>query len=85
MASTFARGLWTTALAGLALACSDDGPAGPVVPPEGAPNHTVRQGGRFHAPGLRDPEANCVSCHGADLMGGDEGQPSCFACHGRRW
>jgi len=67
------------------FACSDDGNGGPVAPPEGAVGHTERIGGAFHMAGLRDPEANCVECHGDDLSGGATGEPSCFACHGRKW
>lgn len=54
----------------------DDGPPA---------NHTVSIGGALHDPGLNDPEVNCTACHGADLEGGPDGQPSCFTCHGRRW
>jgi len=62
-------------------ACSDSGTS-PENRPEG---HTVGKGGAAHAPGLNDPLANCVTCHGADLRGGPAGQPSCFTCHGEKW
>ena len=26
---------------------------------------------------------NCAACHGADLRGGANGEPSCFLCHGQ--
>ncbi len=67
----------------VALGCGDDDEA---TAPENLPaDHTVVLDGQFHAPGLNDPQANCASCHGADLMGGNDGEPSCFACHGRKW
>ncbi len=67
------------ALAGLA-ACEEEEVAGPQ--PAG---HTVLQDGVWHRTGLQDPVTNCTSCHGADLMGGPDGQPSCYTCHGKRW
>ena len=66
---------------GAFMGCSDSG-----TPPEDAPEgHTVVKDGVPHAPGLNDPLASCVTCHGADLRGGDGGEPSCFACHGQKW
>ena len=65
------------------LGCDDDDE---VTGPSNAPaNHTVSQEGVRHLPGLRDPAANCVACHGADLRGGNNGEPSCFTCHGQKW
>jgi cytochrome c5 len=64
------------------LACSDSG----TDPTDGGPpNHTVLKGGVAHAPGLTTPAQSCATCHGADLMGGTAGQPSCYSCHGRKW
>ena len=74
-------GLVVLALGGN-IACTDDDPAGPSNAPA---NHTVINDGVPHAPGLNDPTQNCTSCHGADLRGGPNGQPSCFACHGQKW
>ena len=68
-------------LGALLVACGDDGPTG-VAAPEG---HTVRRDGVPHAPGLNDPVNQCVTCHGNDLRGGDDGEPSCFSCHGQVW
>ena len=79
------RALLVGGIACLFITCSDDGPSGPGTPPAGAPNHTLRVGGAYHLEGHRDPETNCVLCHGADLRGGDQGEPSCFSCHGREW
>ena len=45
--------------------------------------HNTYRGGVPHMPGLNDPEANCTSCHGADLRGGTA--TSCYACHGKKW
>ena len=64
-----------------ALACSGS----PTVPDDAPDGHTVVRGGAAHAPGLSNPLANCVGCHGADLRGGPVGQPSCFSCHGQKW
>ena len=63
-------------------ACGDDdgNDAGPA--PDG---HTVSKDGVLHMSGLNDPLANCTGCHGADLRGGNEGQPSCYRCHGEKW
>lgn len=68
----------TIALTG--LACEES--AAPENAPEG---HTVIKDGVPHASGLEDPVTNCSGCHGADLRGGDSGEPSCFSCHGQRW
>jgi hypothetical protein len=64
-----------------ALACSDSS-TGPSNAPEG---HTVFKSGVAHAPGLSNPLVNCTACHGANLQGGAEGQPSCTSCHGVKW
>jgi hypothetical protein len=63
-------------------ACGDDdgNDSGPA--PDG---HTVSQDGVLHMSGLNDPLTNCTGCHGADLRGGSEGEPSCFRCHGVKW
>ena len=65
----------------LLVACGDDGPTG-VEAPEG---HTVRFDGAAHAPGFNDPGSQCAECHGTNLRGGDDGEPSCFSCHGQVW
>ena len=64
--------------------CNDDDDDGPTGPSNAPASHTVSQDGVRHLPGLNDPEANCVACHGADLRGGSEA-PSCFTCHGQKW
>ena len=61
--------------------CDDDDPTPSPTTPA---SHTVSQDGIRHMPGLRDPENECTTCHGADLRG-DGDAPSCFACHGREW
>jgi hypothetical protein len=68
-------------IGGAAAACSDDDGTGP----ENTGTHTVSKGGVAHAPGLNDPAQNCATCHGADLRGGANGEPSCFSCHGKKW
>jgi hypothetical protein len=51
----------------LATACGSD-PVRPGTIPE---THTAPRDGAFHAPGLDAPAANCASCHGEDLPGGE--------------
>lgn len=46
-------------------------------------DHTVNEGGVYHKPGLKSPNANCTECHGATLRGGEG--PSCTSCHGVKW
>lgn len=67
---------------GLVLACDS---SESTLPEDAPPGHTVNQSGVPHAPGLSNPTENCAACHGDDLMGGDEGQPSCYSCHGQEW
>ena len=50
-------------------------------PPE---DHTISKDGVRHKTGLTNPSENCVSCHGADLRGGDTA-PSCYECHSKKW
>lgn len=77
------RALVLTLLLALATAAAcDDDPTLPADAPEG---HTLNIDGVAHRPGLNDPATNCASCHGADLRGGDDGEPGCFDCHGQKW
>lgn len=71
------------ALAVVPLGCDDDDD--PIRPSDSPADHTVNRDGIGHAPGLEDPGVNCTDCHGVDLSGGDNGEPSCFACHGQVW
>lgn len=75
---------FAVAILAASAACSDGyGTSGPdFMPPA---DHTVRRGGFLHAPGATEPLANCAECHGADLMGGADGEPSCYRCHGAVW
>jgi hypothetical protein len=75
--------LWTISMGALLIlsACSGDSTA-PDNAPEG---HTSVRGGVAHAPGLNTPLQNCTQCHGVDLTGGNDGEPSCFTCHGEKW
>lgn len=63
------------------IACEkeEDGPD--YNPPA---DHTISKDGFMHKSGLNDPQANCVTCHGADLQGGNVGV-SCYQCHGKEW
>ncbi len=65
----------------LGIGCSDSA----TVPADAPEGHTVMKDGVPHKPGLNDPVANCATCHGADLRGGANGEPSCFSCHGQKW
>ncbi len=76
---------WTFVLLlalGAPAACGEDDGMAPANAP---PGHTVVQDGVAHMPGLRAPNQNCTSCHGADLRGGSNGEPSCYSCHGQKW
>jgi mono/diheme cytochrome c family protein len=61
------------------------GCSSPTRPADVPETHTVEKGGAFHAPGLKDPTSQCATCHGPNLAGGTEGEPSCFSCHGQKW
>lgn len=37
--------------------------------------------GKFAVKGMR----YCTKCHGAQLLGGENGEFSCFKCHGQKW
>ena len=65
----------------LAIACSSD----PAAPEDAPAGHTVVLDGVAHSPGLSAPQENCSDCHGSDLRGGGDGEPSCFTCHGQKW
>ena len=47
--------------------------------------HDQNLGGVKHAKGYCSPTSNCASCHGSDLRGGANGEPSCYKCHGSLW
>ena len=68
-------------LALLSVGCGDD----PTIPDDAPEGHEVVLDGVAHAEGFRTPTATCATCHGDDLRGGDDGEPSCFACHGQEW
>ena len=68
------------ALTVASIACSDS-----TAPADAPANHTVNMEGQWHAPGLQSPQGVCTTCHGADLRGGTDGQPSCYSCHGKKW
>lgn len=46
-------------------------------------DHNQNLGGTKHQAGYGNPTANCTSCHGRELKGGDA--VSCYACHGALW
>lgn len=41
--------------------------------------------GIAHAVPMLKAERYCKLCHGQNLVGGDEGEASCYTCHGQRW
>lgn len=47
--------------------------------------HDFSQKGVAHAVPMRRAERYCRECHGARLVGGENGEPSCYTCHGRLW
>jgi hypothetical protein len=47
--------------------------------------HTVSLGGHLHAPNYCQAWDNCAGCHGEDLRGGTNGEPSCYTCHNDLW
>jgi hypothetical protein len=81
------RSICLTTIAFIVLSCSgnDSTSPSPVGNNRSPADHTVSQGGRFHAPGLANPQVNCASCHGQNLRGGTNGEPSCYMCHGEVW
>lgn len=82
MIRTASATLATLALLG-AAAC---GSATATAPSSNVPaNHTERHGGVAHGVGARQATTQCVSCHGATLQGGANGEPSCYSCHGKKW
>lgn len=38
-----------------------------------------------HANPKLSAERYCSECHGKNLVGGTDGQPSCYQCHGKMW
>ena len=76
---------WASVLALAFLVFSFGCSESATAPPDAPATHTVRKDGVFHAVGLQNPVANCTACHGATLMGGASGEPSCFKCHGQKW
>ena len=49
----------------------------------GSIQHTISRDGNLHASG--SPTTVCINCHGADLHGGYNNEPSCYKCHGKKW
>jgi hypothetical protein len=66
---------------GVLAGCSDSA----TVPADAPEGHTVMKEGVPHKSGLKNPQENCSACHGANLGGGTNGEPSCYLCHGKKW
>ena len=68
--------------AGVALfvACSTENPDVRQIQ-----GHVTNYDGVAHANAAFAGARHCISCHGATLAGGTNGEPSCYACHGKNW
>ncbi len=64
----------------LRLSCSLQDPK-----PREIRGHEDVRGGVSHALAASHAERYCQYCHGVKLVGGANGEPSCYACHGRNW
>lgn len=51
----------------------------------GSTNHADNRDGAMHAANPCAPSSSCVLCHGTDLRGGPNGEPSCYGCHEALW
>ena len=51
----------------------------------GTTQHNQREEGVLHASDKKKPAQDCAPCHGSDLRGGPNGEPSCYRCHGKKW
>tara|TARA_B100001094_G_scaffold326631_1_gene383152 strand:- start:1298 stop:1693 length:396 start_codon:yes stop_codon:yes gene_type:complete len=47
--------------------------------------HTSPFAGIEHPQGIAHASRYCRHCHGENLSGGENGEPSCFRCHGQNW
>lgn len=47
--------------------------------------HVAARQGVAHAVPMHKAERYCKNCHGQNLSGGTQGEPSCYTCHGRLW
>ena len=72
--------LTALALLALTVACSTKpGPARSIRA------HTTIHADIAHAEPAIKAEHYCVNCHGKNLMGGANFEPSCYQCHGKNW
>jgi mono/diheme cytochrome c family protein len=51
----------------------------------GGTQHNQRKDGVYHALNYCKPLDYCVQCHGSNLRGGPNNEPSCYRCHGEKW
>lgn len=47
--------------------------------------HDINKLDVMHANPLHSAERFCSECHGQKLVGGVNGEPSCYQCHGKTW
>ncbi len=51
----------------------------------GTTQHNDSEDGVQHARNKERPATDCAPCHGADLRGGPNNEPSCYKCHAKKW
>jgi hypothetical protein len=51
----------------------------------GVRGHTENYQSVYHGFAPEKGARFCQDCHGQTLMGGSQGEPSCFKCHGLNW
>lgn len=74
------HGCWAALLLLLLCGCSPDD-----ADSRNISGHFTSMKGVFHGEPKEFAERYCETCHGTNLTGGTELQPSCFQCHGRTW
>ena len=53
--------------------------------PRAIRGHTAIVENIAHGAPMLKPDRYCKDCHGVYQPGGEQGQPSCFQCHGQYW
>lgn len=71
---------WLIVAVVIAFSCSlEEGPTAEIRA------HTINHAGVVHPIGLQRANRYCKECHGENLNGGANGEPSCYRCHGENW
>ncbi len=76
----FTAALLFVGLSGAVWQCSLEEKAG-----RGISGHSDVKSGVAHGHSALRASRQCSLCHGAQLTGGESGEPSCFQCHGQTW